>query len=42
LAETEYDRFHTNRLQREVKQADDEDCEQLARQVEYKSKGRKA
>jgi hypothetical protein len=39
LAETEYDRFYTNRLQREVKQADEEDFEQLARQVEDKSKG---
>ena len=41
LAETEYDRFHTNRLQIEAAQADEEDFEQLARQVGYKSKVRK-
>ena len=40
LAETEYDRFHTNRLQLEAEQADEEDFEQLARQVEDKGKGR--
>ncbi|MFC1524035.1 virulence RhuM family protein [Thermodesulfobacteriota bacterium] len=39
LAETEYDRFHTNRLQLAAKQADEEDFEQLTRQVEDKSKG---
>lgn len=42
LAETEYDRFHTNRLQLEAEQADEEDFAQLARQVEDKSKERKA
>lgn len=42
LAETEYDRFHTNRLQLESKKVDEEDFEQLARQVEDKSKGCKA
>lgn len=41
LAETEYDRFHTNRLQLEAEQADEEDFEQLARQVEDKGKGGK-
>ena len=41
LAETEYDRFHTNRLQIEAAQADEEDFEKLARQVEDKSKGGK-
>jgi hypothetical protein len=42
LAETEYDRFHKNSLQLEAAQADEEDFEQLARQVEDKSKGGKA
>lgn len=42
LAETEYDRFHTDRLQLETEQADEEDFEQLTRQVEDKSKGGKA
>ena len=42
LAETEYDRFHTNRLQLEAKQADEEDFEQITQQVEDKDKGRKA
>ncbi|MBA3006669.1 MAG: virulence RhuM family protein [Proteobacteria bacterium] len=42
LAETEYDRFHTNRLQLEAKQADEEDFEQLTRQVEDKGKEREA
>ena len=41
LAETEYDRFHKNSLQLEAKQADEEDFEQLARQVGDKSKMRK-
>jgi hypothetical protein len=42
LAETEYDRFHKNNLQLEAAQADEEDFEKLARQVEDKSKGGKA
>lgn len=42
LAETEYDRFHKNSLQLEAAQADEEDFEQLARQIEDKSKRGKA
>jgi len=42
LAETEYDRFHINRLQLEAELDDGEDFEQLSRQVEDKSKERKA
>ncbi|MBU0676349.1 MAG: virulence RhuM family protein [Proteobacteria bacterium] len=42
LAETEYDRFHTNRLQLESQKSDIEDFEQLARQIEDKSEGGKA
>ena len=41
LAEKEYDRFHQDRLQLEANQADEEDFEQLARQIEDKSKERK-
>ena len=41
LAETEYDRFHQNRLLLEAKKADEEDFEELARQIEDKSKERK-
>jgi len=41
LAEGEYDRFHRNRLQLEAQQADEEDFEQLARQIEDKSKERR-
>jgi hypothetical protein len=41
LAEAEYERFHENRLQLEAQQADEEDFEQLARQIEDKSKERK-
>ncbi|MCI5208964.1 MAG: hydroxyacid dehydrogenase, partial [Candidatus Electrothrix sp. ATG2] len=41
LAESEYDRFHQNRLQIEARQADKEDFEQLAQQIEDKSKERK-
>jgi len=41
LAESEYDRFHQNRLQLEAEKADEEDFEQLARQIEDKSKERK-
>ncbi len=41
LAETEYDRFHTDRLQLESQKTDEEDFEQLTRQVEDKSKGGK-
>ncbi|MCK9295790.1 MAG: virulence RhuM family protein [Desulfobulbaceae bacterium] len=41
LAEGEYDRFHRNRLQLEAQQADEEDFDQLARQLEDKSKERK-
>lgn len=42
LAETEYDRFHINRLQLEAELDDGEDFEQLSRQVEDKSKEHKA
>lgn len=42
LAESEYDRFRRNRSQLEAKQADEEDFEQLARQIEDKSKERKS
>lgn len=38
LAEAEYDRFHRNRLQLEAQQADEEDFDQLARQLEDKGK----
>jgi hypothetical protein len=38
-AESEYDRFHQNRLELEARQADEDDFEQLARQLEDKSKG---
>ncbi|MCK5229077.1 MAG: virulence RhuM family protein, partial [Desulfobulbaceae bacterium] len=41
LAEGECVRFHRNRLQLEAKQADEEDFEQLARQIEDKGKERK-
>ncbi len=41
LAESEYDHFHQNRLQLEARQADKEDFEQLAQQIEDKSKERK-
>jgi hypothetical protein len=41
LAEGEYDRFHRKRLQLGAEQADEEDFEQLARQIEDKNKGRK-
>jgi hypothetical protein len=40
LAEAEYDRFHQNRLQIEAEKADEEDFEQLARQLEEKGKER--
>ncbi len=40
LAEGEYDRFHRNRLQLEAQQADEEDFDQVARQLEDKSKER--
>ena len=42
LAETEYDRFHQSSLKLEAKQADAEDFERLARQIDDKSKGGKA
>jgi len=38
LGESEYDRFHRNRLQLEAEQADEEDFEELARQIEGKSR----
>jgi hypothetical protein len=41
LAEKEYDRFYQDRLQLEDDQADEEDFEQLARQIEDKGKERK-
>jgi len=41
LAEAEFDRFHQNRLELEARQADEEDFEQLARQIEDKFKERK-
>ncbi len=36
LAEAEYDNFHQNRLQFEAQKVEDEDFEQLTRQVESK------
>jgi hypothetical protein len=41
LAESEYDRFHQNRLELEAQQADEEDFDKLAKQLEDKSKERK-
>ncbi|MEA2108245.1 MAG: virulence RhuM family protein [Pseudomonadota bacterium] len=41
LAESEYDRFYRNRLQLEARLADEEDFDQLVRQLEDKSKERK-
>ena len=41
LAEGEYDLFHRKRLQIEAEKVDEEDFEQLARQIEDKSKERK-
>ena len=41
LAELEYDRFYQNRLELEARQADEEDFDQLARQIKDKSKERK-
>jgi hypothetical protein len=41
-AESEYDRFHRNRLQIEAVQADTEDFEHLARQIEDKGKEQKS
>jgi len=41
LAESEYDRFHRNRLQLEAEKADEEDFDQMAQQLEDKSKERK-
>ncbi len=41
LAEREYDRFHQKRLRIEAEKADAKDFEQLTRQIEDKSKGRK-
>jgi hypothetical protein len=41
LAESEYDRFHQNRLQLEAQQANEEDFDELARQIEKKNKERK-
>lgn len=38
LAETEYERFHQNRLQIEAQKADDEDFELLAKKIEDKGK----
>jgi len=38
LAESEYDRFHRNRLQLEASQADEEDFELLTKQIEDKGK----
>ena len=38
LAESEYDRFHRNRLQIEASQADEEDFELLTKQIEDKGK----
>ena len=41
LAEKEYGRFSQDRVQLEASQADEEDFEQLARQIEDKGKERK-
>ena len=41
LAEKEYDRFHSKRLQLEADQAADEDLEQLARMIENKAGNQK-
>ncbi|MCI5129552.1 MAG: hydroxyacid dehydrogenase [Candidatus Electrothrix sp. AUS3] len=41
LAQSEYDRFHQNRLQIDAQQAEEEDFELLARRVEDKTKERK-
>ena len=41
LAESEYSSFHQNRLQLEAQQADEEDFDELARQIEKKNKERK-
>lgn len=41
LAESEYDRFHQNRLQLEAQQTNEEDFDELARQIEKKNKERK-
>lgn len=38
LAEKEYDRFHQDRLQLEANHADEEDFEQLVRQIEDKGR----
>ncbi|WP_339136804.1 MAG: virulence RhuM family protein [Candidatus Electrothrix sp. GW3-4] len=42
LAQSEYDRFHQNRLQIDARQVEEEDFEQMTRQVEDKSKERKS